>query len=226
MRTLFLRRFGEQLIDFKVGKNLEDQKDILTIVKNFLPNSIFYTFQGQISFLLISVFGGSQNVAELGALSRFLVIFALVSPIMSSIVFPAFSRCQNLSLLRLLYCQTVLSNIAFSVILILISYFYSNQMLWILGEKYYGLRDEFLLVMLLGIIGHIGNVMWGLCATKGWIKNMWIEIPVKISVQVLLLLSINLSSTKEVIIFGILSSIPSIILVGIIAYQNLRLKLV
>lgn len=224
-RTILLRRVANQEIDVKVEKNLDYQKHILTIVKNFIPNSIFYTFQGQISILLISIFGNTQNIAEIGALSRFSMIFALVTPIMSSIAFPAFSRCQNQSLLKLRYWQIVLANILFGTVLIGISYFFSDQILWILGTKYSGLSSEFTLVVLLGTVGHIGGVMWGLCCAKGWIKNMWLEIPIKLSVQIILLLFMNLSNIKEVILFGIFSYVPSLILVAIIAYQNLRVKL-
>jgi O-antigen/teichoic acid export membrane protein len=223
-RTILLRRVANQEIDVKVEKNLDYQKNILTIVKNFIPNSIFYTFQGQISILLISIFGNNQNIAEIGALSRFSMIFALVTPIMSSIAFPAFSRCQNQSLLKLRYWQIVLANILFGTVLIGISYFFSDQILWILGTKYSGLSSELMLVILLGTVGHIGGVMWGLCCAKGWIKNMWLEIPIKLSVQIILLLFMNLSNIKGVILFGIFSYVPSIILVAIIAYQNLRVK--
>jgi len=223
-RTILLRRVANQEIDVKVEKNLDYQKNILSIVKNFIPNSIFYTFQGQISILLISIFGNTQNIAEIGALSRFSMIFALVTPIMSSIAFPAFSRCQNQSLLKLRYWQIVLANILFGTVLIGISYFFSDQILWILGTKYSGLSSEFTLVVLLGTVGHIGGVMWGLCCAKGWIKNMWLEIPIKLSVQIILLLFMNLSNIKEVILFGIFSYVPSLILVAMIAYQNLRVK--
>lgn len=223
-RTILLRRVANQEIDVKVEKNLDYQKNILSIVKNFIPNSIFYTFQGQISILLISIFGNTQNIAEIGALSRFSMIFALVTPIMSSIAFPAFSRCQNQSLLKLRYWQIVLANILFGTVLIGISYFFSDQILWILGTKYSGLSSELMLVILLGTVGHIGGVMWGLCCAKGWIKNMWLEIPIKLSVQIILLLFMNLSNIKGVILFGIFSYVPSIILVAIIAYQNLRVK--
>ncbi|MCE2720870.1 MAG: polysaccharide biosynthesis protein [Dolichospermum sp.] len=223
-RTILLRRVANQEIDVKVEKNLDYQKNILSIVKNFIPNSIFYTFQGQISILLISIFGNTQNIAEIGALSRFSMIFALVTPIMSSIAFPAFSRCQNQSLLKLRYWQIVLANILFGIVLIGISYFFSDQILWILGTKYSGLSSEFTLVVLLGTVGHIGGVMWGLCCAKGWIKNMWLEIPIKLSVQIILLLFMNLSNIKEVILFGIFSYVPSLILVAMIAYQNLRVK--
>lgn len=223
-RTILLRRVANQEIDVKVEKNLDYQKNILSIVKNFIPNSIFYTFQGQISILLISIFGNNQNIAEIGALSRFSMIFALVTPIMSSIAFPAFSRCQNQSLLKLRYWQIVLANILFGTVLIGISYFFSDQILWILGTKYSGLSSELMLVILLGTLGHIGGVMWGLCCAKGWIKNMWLEIPIKLSVQIILLLFMNLSNIKGVILFGIFSYVPSIILVAIIAYQNLRVK--
>lgn len=223
-RTILLRRVANQEIDVKVEKNLDYQKNILSIVKNFIPNSIFYTFQGQISILLISIFGNTQNIAEIGALSRFSMIFALVTPIMSSIAFPAFSRCQNQSLLKLRYWQIVLANILFGTVLIGISYFFSDQILSILGTKYSGLSSELMLVILLGTVGHIGGVMWGLCCAKGWIKNMWLEIPIKLSVQIILLLFMNLSNIKGVILFGIFSYVPSIILVAIIAYQNLRVK--
>ncbi|MFM6611497.1 MAG: polysaccharide biosynthesis protein [Dolichospermum sp.] len=223
-RTFLLRKVANQEIDVKSGKNIDDQKHIVTIVKKFIPNSIFYTFQGQISIILISFFGNSQNIADIGALSRFSMIFALITPVMSSIVFPAFSRCQEKSLLKVRYGQIVIANILFGILLTGLSYLFSNQILWILGSKYYGLGYELVLVIILGTVGHIGGVMWGLCCAKGWIKNMWLEIPIKLSVQIILLLFMNLSNIKGVILFGIFSYVPSIILVAIIAYQNLRVK--
>ncbi|MFM6372385.1 MAG: polysaccharide biosynthesis protein, partial [Dolichospermum sp.] len=81
-RTFLLRKVANQEIDVKSGKNIDDQKHIVTIVKKFIPNSIFYTFQGQISIILISFFGNSQNIADIGALSRFSMIFALITPVM------------------------------------------------------------------------------------------------------------------------------------------------
>ncbi|MFM6253291.1 MAG: polysaccharide biosynthesis protein [Dolichospermum sp.] len=223
-RTFLLRKVANQEIDVKSGKNIDDQKHIVTIVKKFIPNSIFYTFQGQISIILISFFGNSQNIADIGALSRFSMIFALITPVMSSIVFPAFSRCQEKSLLKVRYGQIVIANILFGILLTGLSYLFSNQILWILGSKYYGLGYELVLVIILGSVVHIGGVMWGLCCAKGWIKNMWLEIPIKLSVQIILLLFMNLSNIKGVILFGIFSYVPSIILVAIIAYQNLRVK--
>ncbi|MFM5887556.1 MAG: polysaccharide biosynthesis protein, partial [Dolichospermum sp.] len=178
----------------------------------------------QISIILISFFGNSQNIADIGALSRFSMIFALITPVMSSIVFPAFSRCQEKSLLKVRYGQIVIANILFGILLTGLSYLFSNQILWILGSKYYGLGYELVLVIILGSVVHIGGVMWGLCCAKGWIKNMWLEIPIKLSVQIILLLFMNLSNIKGVILFGIFSYVPSIILVAIIAYQNLRVK--
>lgn len=216
---LLQKNIGKQ-IDTKAPVNQEDRKNILKTVKTISPNIAFYAFQGQISIFLISIFGNVENIANVGAISRFTIIFSLIQPIMVSIIYPAFSRCQDVNLLKLRYLQLIFVNIAFGLLLILISFVFSSQMLWILGPEYSDLKPELILIMLSGSLLQLGGIMWGVNTAKGWINGMWLEVPLKITTQIILLLSLDLSSAQGVIIFGIISTIPSILLVGWKAYEG------
>lgn len=55
-----------------------------------MPNCIFLCVQGQLSTWLISLFATSSEVADLGALSRIAILFAVIGGPVTQFVAPAF----------------------------------------------------------------------------------------------------------------------------------------
>ncbi|MBW4488039.1 MAG: hypothetical protein KME12_09635 [Trichocoleus desertorum ATA4-8-CV12] len=225
LKSFLLRRAIHGKIDAKAEVSLVHRQYIFNIVKKYFPNTIYSIIQGQIFILLISIFGSTQNVAEIGALGRFSIIFSLINSVMASIVYPAFSRCQDVDLLRRRYWGIVVGNLAFACLLTAFSLLFATQILWVIGSKYYDLKGELVLAVILGSLTNVGGVIWGLCCARGWIENMWMDIPLKIGIQIILLLSLDVSSTQGVLVFGIFSAIPSVFLMGWIANQGLKIKL-
>src|SRR5881275_1891456 len=75
----------------------------------------FSCLQGQITVFLISVFGHRvSSVAEVGALGRLAMIFAVLSNLLTNVFAPAFARCQEAHRLRWLYGAIIGGVIAFS----------------------------------------------------------------------------------------------------------------
>ena len=73
-------------------------------IKNQAANAVFFCLQGQITVFLISFFGSrATSVAEVGALGRLAMIFAVMGQLLTNIFVPAFARCQSAAKLRLQY---------------------------------------------------------------------------------------------------------------------------
>jgi len=217
----FLNRWVSDSIDKNAPVNKEDQSAMLSIVKHQAPNAVFYCFQGQLTVLLISVFGNTQNIAEVGALGRLSVIFSIINATMASIVLPAFARCQSPRELRIRYFQVCGGFCLLGLSLISAAVLFPDQILWILGSKYAHLRHELLLMMILAAFNAVIATMWSLNSTKAWIRYSWLNIPSVVLTQIVLLTLLDVSTVHGVILFGIFSLVPTFLLNSVLTFRGL-----
>lgn len=221
IQYLLLRRWVGDTINTAAPVNREDRSEILRIVRSQAPNAVFYCVQGQIAIWLIGIFGSTKNVAEIGALGRLGIIFAVIGSIMTSIVLPSFARCQSPTQLRRRYFQIVGAFVTFGASLLIVSAIFPRELLWILGKQYGHLANEVSLMVLLSVLSSIGAAMVALNMTKGWVKYYWLNIPCLILLQAFLIHYLNLTSTHGVLVFGVLSLLPGILFSTGITWANL-----
>ncbi|MGB3494890.1 MAG: hypothetical protein WBA57_19325 [Elainellaceae cyanobacterium] len=209
LKNQVLKHWVDNTIDMSAPSNAEDQYEVLKLVRTQAPNTIFYCIQGQLTIWLISIFGNTQNIAEIGALSRLGVIFSIASSVLLNIVLPSFARCQNRNLLIRRYWEILSGYLLFSLCLILCAVFFPSQLLWILGEQYNHLQDEVFLIIVNSITHAIAAMLWTINSSRGWIELSWLFVPTLITTEVLLLLVLDISTVKGVILLSTLSIIPA-----------------
>ncbi|MDR2475779.1 MAG: hypothetical protein LBD45_07955, partial [Bacteroidales bacterium] len=90
-----LRKIASGFINEEEGGDDGERKEILKVVKRILPVSGYYAFSGQITIWLMSTFGNTASVAQLGALGRLSAILSIVSAIIAMFVVPRFTRIKN-----------------------------------------------------------------------------------------------------------------------------------
>lgn len=221
---LFLRRWVRDSIEVGAPANADDRAAMIKIVRSQAPNAIFYCLQGQLTVWLISVFGSTENVAEIGALSRLGMIFSVISAVMASIVLPSFARCQSVGHLRRRYFQIVAGFVMMGLALVTLSLLFPAEMLWILGGKYAHLKSEVVLMMALSASSAVIAAMWSLNASKAWIKHSWLNIPGTVAAQIILLVIFDISTLRGVLLFGIFSLVPTLLLNSMLSYRGLFKK--
>ena len=221
VQYILLKRWTPGSIDTSAAESREDRAEITGIIKSQVPNSIFYCLQGQVTVWLIAIFGSTQSIAEVGALGRLGVAFAVVGAVMTSIVLPGFARCQSPQQLRRLYFRIVAAFVLFGLTLLTIARIFPDQLLWILGSKYGHLRNALLLSMGLTALNSVITTMWSLNYTKAWIKYSWLNIPAVLIVQALLLSVLDISTLEGVLRLGILSLVPTLLLNAVLSYRGL-----
>ena len=199
-----LRSKVERDIPLEVDALAEDVAGIKRSVRQLTPTSLFYCVQGQLTVTILSIFGNTRSIADVGALGRLAVVFAIFSSVMANIIFPRFARCQNPTILRRMYWQNVGLGVGFGTLLILITLLFPRYLLWILGKQYDHLGGELVYVMLNAVVGMLGSVISGMNNERSWTKGVWIAIPLILVSQICLIPWLNLSSLKDVVILNAL----------------------
>jgi hypothetical protein len=223
VQYLMLRRYVTAVLDFGATENAEDRAEIWRLTRHLAANAVFYCFQGQITVFLISFFSRHvSSVAEVGALGRLAMIFAVLSNLLTNVFVPAFARCQSPRRLRWLYLGIVGGVGAFSLIVTAGAALFPNLFLFVLGGKYSHLHQELLLMVAGSVMAALTGTFWALNASKAWIAGSWLYIPLTLTTQAALIPFTDFSSVAGVLMFNLLSAVPNLLLNCVLGYRGLH----
>ena len=223
LQYVMLRRYADAVIDRHAPENAEDAAAMRGFIRNQAANAIFYCLQGQITVFLISIFAHRVSaVAEVGALGRLAMIFAVLTNLLTNIFAPAFARCQSPRRLRWQFAGTVGAVALFCAAILASAGLFPDKFLLILGGKYSHL-DRALLLMIGGAAIHaIVGTIWALNAAMAWVAGAWLYVPLTIGTQVCLIPFIDFSSVEGVLVFNLLSGVPNLLLNLVLSFRGFR----
>ncbi len=223
-----LRKYSIGYADWNQKPDLEVRKRILKVVKRLMPGAIYYVVSGHISLWLISFFGTTDNVAQIGAIGRIALMLTVVNQMFGILIYPRFARLPAASeklfprFLQITgFLILVCMGIVFSV------WLFSDQILWILGDKYSNLNYELVLAIIGSCIIMISGGAFKMTTQRGWAIHPGISISINIASIIAGVLLINISTLTGVLYFNIFTaSIQVIVNVGyfIITYLQAKKK--
>jgi len=217
-----LRRYVAGVIDLAAPENEDDRHAMRGFIRSQAANAVFFCLQGQITVFLISFFGRVNSVAEVGALGRLAMIFAVLSNLLGNVFAPAFARCQTLRKLRWQYAAIVGVVACFSLVVVAGAAFFPRPFLFVLGNKYAHLERELLLMVGGAVITALAGTLWSLNSARAWIAGSWLYIPMTLATQLALIPFTNFSSVSGVLVFNLVSAIPSLLLNLLLSYRGFR----
>jgi hypothetical protein len=218
-----LRKYVAGVIDLEAPENSEDREAMRGFIRSQAPNAVFFCLQGQITIFLISIFGRQvSSIAEVGALGRLAMIFAVLSNLLSNVFTPAFARCQSLRKLGWQYAVIVGGVTCFSLAIIAAAAFFPRQFLFVLGGKYAHLERELLLMVAGAVLTVMASTLWSLNTAKAWVAGSWLYIPLTLATQLALIPYTDFSSVTGVLTFNLISTIPSLLLNLVLNYRGFR----
>lgn len=221
-----LGKIGHDYADKNQKPDPEIRKDILSLVKKIMPTSIYYCLSGQITIWLISVFGNTNSVAQLGALGRLSVMLTIITAIIGTLIIPRFAKLASDKFLLL---KRFLQIIGVLIILLgfvmLVVYLFPTPILWLLGDAYKGLPYELFLSVVGSCIGLITGIVFSLYNCRGWAFNPVVGIPLGILGIILGALIFDLSSLVGILYFNLFLAVYSLLVnVGFTFYCLYTLK--
>ena len=210
-QVLFLRKGGKDLVDPKSQPDPKLVKNIRGVVKEMRP-VVFYTcFSGYISVWLASFFGATEDVASVGGLYRLTGLMTLGATLFGLVIAPRYSRNTDTSLLRKRFNLSVLL-LAMTATAITTPFLLFPQVpLFLLGNGYEHLDVELRIACIGGGLGVLYAGLHALALGRGNTVRPWTYLSTSIAWQVMLILSLDISSLQGILWVGTLTPLPNIL---------------
>jgi hypothetical protein len=199
-----LRKLSYQFADKNQKPDKEIRDEIIVLVKRIMPTSIYYCVSGQITIWLISIFGNTTSLAQLGALGRLSVMLSIFSVIIATLIIPRFAKLptdKKIVLKR--FVQIIGLIIVLSSIIVFIVYIFPTPILWLLGNVYKGLSFELLLSIINSCIGILAGITFQLYSSRGWTMSPFLMISINLVSIIGLASILDLSNLKGALYFNI-----------------------
>ena len=181
-----------------------------------LPSFIFFALQGQISLFLISLFGQTHSIAEVGALGRLGQLFLLLSGMNAAVIEPFMARLPDRQVLRNFLIISLVAS-AICIPICCLGFLDPKVLLLILGPHYTSLQRETGWLVLSSCIGYLVGVLWIMTAARRWIywTTTWTSITLILMAQILFLCLFRIDSTLNAILFGLATNAAYLVAVVI-----------
>jgi O-antigen/teichoic acid export membrane protein len=184
---------------------------IIKVVRRILPGAIYYCISNQITIFLMSFFGNTISIGQIGALSRLSAGLTVLSMIFNMLIVPRFARLiADFSILKRRYLQIISINFLFLVLIVLCTYLFSSPLLFILGKEYSKLNYELLLVVMAGCASLFSGCNFALSSSRGWVISPFIEIGLHLSAIIAGILIFNFSQLKNALYYNLFLESTSI----------------
>ncbi|HWW41776.1 polysaccharide biosynthesis protein [Pedobacter sp.] len=221
-----LKKIALKFTDLQQKEDRVVRRDIQQMLKRTIPSTIYYCASSQITIWLISIFGNTESIAQVGALEKIAGLLSIVTVMFSTLVIPRFARLpEQPGLLIMRFFQILLLLLLISAVACSVVYFFPGPVLYILGKKYQHLEIPLLLVTLSGCIVLMSGIANYLSVARGWAISPVLHISVSIFAQVLLICFINLRLLTNVLVLSIISALVGLILYcGYFLYRSFQLK--
>jgi len=166
---------------------------------------------GGATLLLVALFAGTQEVASLGALGRFSMVFAVVHSGLTLVIMPWFAqRPTSGGLHRRAYAAALgafallVGSVTLGLVLL------RDPLLWLLGPHYTGLQQEFSLLMVSSALGVLSAAAYHLGAARNAYTSPGFYVVTSITVQAVAILLLDMSLLLDVILVGLLVNLWSL----------------
>jgi O-antigen/teichoic acid export membrane protein len=209
-----IRKGADEFIAPHKAPDREIQRTLTRLNLNVMPTTLTFVFQAQIGIAMISIFGKTASVADLGALTRIALLLMVPQAIVTKIIEPKLARAnEGTDLWRKFGASTLLVAIMALGIFALM-FLLRHQFLWLLGKNYWYLEKELVFYAGICCTGTLTSMSMMLLYARGWADYMWISPIVEVACQVSALPFLNLATPMGVLSLDAIRVVVSGIVYG------------
>ncbi len=225
--NISLKKKSKGYVDWSAKEDPVVRRDILKIVKRILPGAIYFCVSGQISIWLISFFGDTASVAQIGALGRIAVMLTVVNTLFGTLVYPRFARMPGNDRSKILkrFFQIIGLMLIICSLIIAGVWMFSDQILWILGNQYANLNYALLLSIIGSCTGMVSGAVFKMTTHRNWAIHPAVSIPISIASIIVGALLMDVSTLEGVLKFNIFVVFTQVVLnLGYFLFEISRFK--
>jgi O-antigen/teichoic acid export membrane protein len=195
----FVRKGAQEFIAPHSAPDREIERRLTKLNLNVMPSTITFVFQAQIGLAMISFFGKTASVADLGALTRIALLLMVPQAIVTKIIEPKLARAKEGADLWGKFGASVILVAMMAGCGFALMFLFRHQFLWLLGKEYWYLEKE--LVFYSGVVctATLTSMSVMLLYARGWADYMWISPIAEVFCQVCAMPFLNLATPMGVL---------------------------
>jgi len=183
------------------------RSETMRIALPLVPSAIFYQVQSVITVLIVSIFGTSAMMAEVGALSRLALILVVLDRVTNLLLFPAIARStggpqfvRKLFVVHAVYLGLML-------VIFLSSVFLPHYWMLLLGRQYEAQESFLWLAVAAYVLSNAAGFAFRTLTGRGATTRQWIAIPLVILLQIVFVAVVGVGSLTQVLVFNLATSV-------------------
>jgi O-antigen/teichoic acid export membrane protein len=194
-----IKRRAQEFIAPHGTPDRDIQRKLTKLNFNVLPGTIAFVLQSQIGIAMISIFGKTASVADLGALTRIALLLTVPQAIVSKIIGPKLARAKEGADLWCKFGVSVFCVTAMAAGCFALMFLFRHQYLWLLGKDYWYLEKEVVFYSGLACTATVTAMSYMLLYARGWADYMWIAPVAEVLCQLAAIPLLNLSTPMGVL---------------------------
>lgn len=196
------------------------RRRVLRYLLPSLPSALYFSVQGPLVVWLAATFGGTRNLAEVGALGRLGLAMSIFSGLSGVVFLPRLARIVDDRLYRIRYLQFGALIAGLAAAMVAAAALLPRAFLFLLGSRYAGLERELLLVVTGAGINQIGGYAVAVNLARSWNRLEGAAVAVLILAQASLVALLPLGTTAGVLRFNVWTAIVGLSLQLLIAWAG------
>ena len=206
-RAFRLQGIGPHRLDATDAKRVDGE--VFRIAKPLVLPAIFYQVQGVVTVFIVSLFGTSNMVAEVGAFGRLAMALVVVDRVANVLLFPAIARAtagprfvRVLAQIHGLYLLAMACTFLTSLL-------FPQYWILLLGEQYRSMTPLVWMMFLSSLLGNAAGFAFRTLAVRGATANQSLGVAVIIALQALYLWIFGVNDLRTVLGFNLAAAVAN-----------------
>lgn len=207
-----LKRKSKIEINYSAPVEREDVMSFRKSLRQTMPMNLPFVLQGQLLYLLLGILGSALILADIAALSRFGLVFAVLNAVLADIGAGFLARSEGaLSNVLNLYGKLLGAYSICAAGLVGLVATFAGPLVSLLGPQYAGLELPLVVVAIGSALINVGNATVTLNHARGWLKWSWVFLPLTAVWCFSGIFWLDLGNVFEAAIFMAAQAIPLIV---------------
>lgn len=218
-----LRSASLRHVPDRQGADPELSAEMNAYLRPLWPSIVFFAVQSQIAIFVVAAFASTRTVGEVAALGRIAALFVILWAVNGVLVEPFVARTPRTLLVRR-YVSVLGLAVLGGLLLSVAAALEPRPILWLLGGRYDHLGEEAALTVLSASVNFVALVLWTMNNARRWVFG-WqtaLYIMLTLTAQVACLLVLDLSTTRDAVLFGVWTNVALLVAHAIGGWYGLR----
>jgi O-antigen/teichoic acid export membrane protein len=191
------------------------RRKVLRYLMPTLPSALYFSIQGPLTVWLAATFGGTRNIAEVGALGRLGLLVGIFSSLTGVVFLPRLARITDDRLYFRRFLQFGAAVAAVALTMFTAAAVAPDLFLFLLGKQYSGLHRELLLVVGGAGLTLLDGYVVSVSLARSWTRWQGLALGLLVAAQAGLAALLPLATTAGVLSFNLLTAGATLLLQAI-----------